>query len=85
MQATRFSTARPATIRAEINRGIARRTEPDRLGVHLAAQDARNRARLAEIDRKYRRYDARRDPWYVTLWIALWLGWTVAREVIRNG
>lgn len=64
---------------------IARRAEPDRLGVHLAAQDTRNRARLTEIERRYQRYDARPDPWYMTLWIALWLGWTVAREVLRNG
>jgi hypothetical protein len=56
-----------------------------RVGIHAAVSGDRNRRKLAAIKRKYARYDARPDPWYMTLWIALWLGWTVAREVLRNG
>lgn len=55
------------------------------VGIHAAIGGQRNARDLAALKRKYAEYDARPDPWYMTLWIALWLGWTVAREVVRDG
>jgi hypothetical protein len=54
------------------------------LGVTRARQYRDNRRRLAVLKRKYAQHDRRREPRWQTVWCALWLGWTVAREVLRN-
>ena len=57
-----------------------------RVGIHAAVSSDRNRRNLAAIKRKYARYDRdHRLPWWAGLWLAVWAGWTVAREAVRNG